>query len=200
MVVSAACRRAATPRRRSRHARDLRLPGALGAAAGETPALPGGGGRAPVGREPPDAGGRRARGSLKSGRDARAPRGRSARRGARCSVLVPRGPRGIRYVIVSRIFWRSPRRTGPAAIGGRLWYVRYTRPGQRQPGVQASSTAETRPIWRPVGKSHARFIVGRQPGSQEWRPTSFPRDASPPHEPWHLCTMVQPHRCRERHL
>jgi hypothetical protein len=48
MVVSAACRRSATPRRLSRHARDLRLPGALGAAAGETPALPGGGGPAAV--------------------------------------------------------------------------------------------------------------------------------------------------------
>jgi hypothetical protein len=40
MVVSAACRRSATTRRLSRHARDLRLPGALGAAAGATAALP----------------------------------------------------------------------------------------------------------------------------------------------------------------
>jgi hypothetical protein len=42
------------------------------------PRSQGGGGRAPVGGEPPDAGGRRARGSLKSGRDARGP---AARRG-----------------------------------------------------------------------------------------------------------------------
>jgi hypothetical protein len=85
--------------------------------------------------------------------------------GARCSVLVPRGPRGILYGIVSRIFWRRTRRNPVRAdeLVFSLVFASAETPlaevvrtaGARQ-GARVRAIGAPHPHHRPQGPSAAR--------------------------------------------